>query len=86
MLRVEPAVPVHFGVIEAEKTSSLRNFDIEVWRACEEFVGESAVGVFRADKVCLIDYGADGGVFVEENRGDEVFVRDVVFAEIEVRY
>ena len=85
MLRAKPAVPVHFGVVEAEKTSFLGDFDIEIRRACEELVGESTVRVLGPDEVCFVDHGADGGVFVEENGCDQVFVREVVFAEIEVR-
>lgn len=85
MLRAEPAIPVHFGKVEAKKTSLLRDFDIEVRRACKELVRESAVGVFRPDEVCFVDYGADDGVFVEQNGCNQVLVREVVFAEIEVR-
>ena len=85
MLRAEPAVPVHLGVVEAKKTSFLCDFDVEVRRAGKKLVGESAIGVLRPDEVSFIDYGADDGVFVQEDSGNEVFVREVVFAEVEVR-
>ena len=82
MLGVEPAVPVHFGVIEAEPAIFLVDFDIEVGIAGEEFVAEGAVFVCLADFVDFVDDGADGGVLVQEDGGDEVFVREVLLAEV----
>ena len=82
MLRVEPAVPVHLGVIEAEGAVFLVDLDVEVRVAGEEFVAEGAVFVGLADFVRLVDDGADGGVLVEEDGGDEVFVGEVFVAEV----
>lgn len=82
VLRVEPAVPVHFGVIEAEPAVFLVDLDVQVRVAGEEFVAEGAVRVGLADFVGLVDDGADGGVFVEEDGGDEVFVGEVFVAEV----
>lgn len=82
MLGVEPAVPVHFGVIEAERAVAFVDFYTQVWRAGEEFVAEGSVGVEGADGGGFVDYGFDGGVFVEEDGGEEVFVGVVGGAEV----
>ena len=82
MLGVEPAVPVHFGVIEAEPAVLLDDFDIEVGVPGEEVVAEGAVFVGLADFVGFVDDGADGGVLVQEDGGDEGFVREVLIAEV----
>ena len=82
MLGVEPAVPVHFGIVEAEPAVFLDDFDIEVGIAGEEFVAEGAVFVGLADFVGFVDDGADGGVLVQEDGGDEGFVREVLIAEV----
>ena len=84
MLGVEPAVPVHFGVIESEPAVSFVDLDSHVWVACEELVAEGAVFVGFAHPVGLVDDGADGGVFVLEDGGDEMLVGEVVVAEVEV--
>lgn len=70
MLGVETAVPVHLGVVETESAVFLVDFDIHVRVAGEELVTEGAVFVLFADFVRFVDYGADGGVFVEEDGGD----------------
>lgn len=70
MLGVEPAVPVHFGVVETEAAVLLVDLDVHVRVAGEELVAEGAVFVLLADFVRFVDDGADGGVFVEEDRGD----------------
>ncbi len=70
VLGVEPAVPVHLGVVEAEAAVLLVDFDVHVRVAGEELVAEGAVFVSFADFVCFVDDGADGGVFVEEDGGD----------------
>ena len=84
MLRVEPAVPVHFRVVEAEPAVFLVDLDVHVRVAGEEFVAEGAVLVCLADFVRLVDNGADGGVLVEDDGGDEVFVGEVFVAEVQV--
>ena len=70
MLRVEPAVPVHLGVVETERAVLGVGFDIHVRVAGEELVAEGAVFVLVADLVGFVDDGADGGVFVEQDGGD----------------
>lgn len=59
-------------------------FDDEVRVAGQELVAEGAVFVLQADFVGFVDYGADGGVFVQKDGGDEVFVGEVLGAEVEV--
>lgn len=60
------------------------DFDIHVWVAGEELVGEGAVFVLSADFVGFVDDGADRGIFVEEDGADQVFVREILVAEVEV--
>lgn len=84
MLGVEAAVPVDLGVIEAEAAVLLVDLDVQVRVAGEELVAEGAVGVPVADFVGFVDDGADGGVLVEEDGGDEVFVGEVLVAEVQV--
>ena len=84
VLGVEPAVPVDLGVVEAEAAVLLVDLNVQVGVAGEELVAEGAVFVLLADFVRLVDDGADDGVFVEEDGGDEVFVWEVLLAEVEV--
>ena len=84
VLRVEPAVPVHLRVVETERAAFLVDLDLHVRVAGEELVAEGAVFVRLADVVGLVDDGADGGVFVEDDGGDEVFVGEVFVAEVQV--
>ena len=86
MLGIEAAVPVDFGVVEAEATVLLVELDVQIGVAGEELVAKSAVGGLIADHVGFVDDGADGGVFVEEDGGDEVFVGEVLLAEVEVGF
>ena len=82
MLSVKPTVPIHLRIVEAKDTILFDDFDIEGGVASEELVGEGAVGGCLADEVCFVDYGADGGVFVEEDGGEEGSVWEVGFAEV----
>ena len=59
-------------------------FDVHVRVAGEELVAEGAEFVLVADPVDFVDDGADGGVFVEEDGGNQVFVREVLVAEIQM--
>ena len=86
MLGVETAVPVHLGVVEAEPAVFLVDLDVQVRVAGEELVAEGAVFVLLADFVGFVDDGADGGVLVQEDSGDEVFVVEVLVAEVEVGF
>ena len=84
MFGVQPAVPVDLRVVEAECAVFLADFDVEVVDAGEELVAEGAEFGFVPDVVDFVDYGADGGVLVHEDFGDEVFEREVGFADVEV--
>ena len=86
MLGVETAVPVHLGVVEPEPAVLLLDLDVQVRVAGEELVAEGAVFVLLADFVGFVDDGADCGVLVEEDGGDEVFVVEVLVAEVEVGF
>lgn len=84
MLGVEAAVPVDLGVVEAERAVFLADLDVEVVDAGEELIAEGAEFGLVADVVDFVDYGADGGVLVHEDFGDEVLVGEVGFADVEV--
>ena len=70
VLGVEPAVPIYFGVVKTKSAVFLVDLDIQVWVAGEKLVAEGAVFALLANLVRFVDYGADGGVFVEEDGGD----------------
>ena len=84
MFGVETAVPVHLGVVETKRAVLLVDLHIHVRVAGEKLVTEGAVLILLADFVGFVNHGADGGVFVEEDDGDQVFVREVLIAEVEV--
>lgn len=60
------------------------DLDVQVRVAGEELIAEGAVLVCLANVVGLVDDGADGGVLVVEDGGDEVFVREELVAEVQV--
>ena len=82
MFGVEAAVPIDFGVVETEFATFLVNFNIHVWVTSEQLVSEGAVFVLFADFVNFVDYRADGGVFVKEDGGNQVSIREVLVAEV----
>jgi hypothetical protein len=84
MLGGEPAVPVHFREVEFKCAILLAELDVHVVGSCQDLVFKGAVGVFFADGVELVDDSADGGVLVREDGRDDVFVGEVVVAEVEV--
>ena len=84
MLGVEPAVPIHLGVVEPEGAILGVDFDPHVRVAGKELVAEGAVFVLVADLVGFVDDGADGGVFVHEDGGDEVSVWEELLAEVQM--
>lgn len=84
MLRVEPAVPVHLGVVEPEPASLLVDLDIEVRIAGQELVAEGAVFVALAHFVGFVDYCADGRVLVQEDGRDQVLVGEVGGPQVQV--
>ena len=85
MFGVESAVPVHLGVIKAEKTVLFFEFHVHVRFSRQEFVLECAKLARRADVVNFVDDGAYTWVLVKKHFGDEAFVGQVVLAEVEVR-
>ena len=89
MLRVKPAIPVHFAVVEAEYAVFLPNLDVHVVWAGEDLVGECAIyggGGVVVYGGCFVNHGADAGVFVEEDAGDEGLVGEILGAQIQVSW
>ena len=86
MLGIEAAVPVDFGVIEAKFATCLLDFHIHVRVTGKVLVAKGSVFILFADIVRFVDYRADGGVFVEEDGGDQVLVREILIAEIQMGF
>lgn len=86
VLRAEFRVPVDLGVVEFEAAACFANFDQHVVGAGEDFVREGAEFALGADIVCFVDDGADVGVLVDDDLGDDGFVREILAAEVEVSW
>jgi hypothetical protein len=84
VLGVELAIPVDLGVVEFEDTASLADFDVQIIRAPEDFVGKSSELVLRANVVDLVNDSLDVRVLVKEDLGDDVFVGQVLISDIEM--
>lgn len=82
MLSIQSTIPIYLGIVEAKDTIFFDDFDVQGGVAGEELVGEGAVGGGLAHEVGFVDYGADGGVFVEEHGGEEGLVGEVRWAEV----
>jgi hypothetical protein len=86
MLGIQPAIPVDFAIVELEYAVFFSNLYIHVVRPGKHFVVECSVcRVGGVNSVNFVDYCADGGVFIEEDSGDEMFVRKILIAEVEMR-
>lgn len=79
-------VPVHLGVVESEDAACLAHLDEQVIWAGEDLVGEGAELVFSTNVVGLVDDGADVWVFVENDLGNDVSVREILPTNIQVCY
>lgn len=86
MLCLETAVPVHARVVEAELAVLLVLDDVQIVLTGEQLEGERAEFAVRAHVLGLADDGADVGVLVQQNLGKQVLVRQVLLAEVKVRY
>jgi hypothetical protein len=84
VLGVELAVPVDLGVVEFEDTASLADFDIQIIRTPEDFVGKSSELVLRTNVVDFVDDSLDVRVLVKEDLGDDIFVGQVLISDIEM--
>ena len=82
MLRAQPTVPKHLGVVEAENGARFFRFDEEIMVPRNDFKVEDAEFVVGVEGVGFVDDGADGGVFVEDDLADEGFVGEVGLAEV----
>lgn len=74
MLSVKLGVPVNFGVIESKDAVCFLDLDVEIGIPSEELISESAILVFCAHVIDLVDHGADGRVFVHQDRSDEILI------------
>lgn len=74
MLGVESAIPVDFGVVEAE--SAVQHFDVDVhgWISCEQLVLKGPVFILRTNVVSLVDNRSDSRILIHEYCGNEMFV------------
>lgn len=67
MLRIEPAVPVHLGVVKAENTAFLPHLNIHVMVASQNFVLKGTIFVLIAYSINFVDHSAYGWILIEEN-------------------
>ena len=74
MFCVEPAVPVYFGVIEAEDTIFLLELHVHVWVSGEKFILECAILARCTNFVNLVDDGAHMWDLVKKHFRYEAFV------------
>lgn len=84
VLGLQPAVPIDAGVVKAELAVLLVHGDIGVIVAGKQLEGESAEFRMRPYVFNFVDYRADRLVFVLEDFGDEVFVWEVLFPEVQM--
>lgn len=86
MLGLELAVPIDLGVVELEDTVVLGDLDLEVTRAGENFVLEGPKLGLSSNIVNLVDDGFDDRVLVHENLGHQLFVWEILFPEVQMRW
>jgi len=61
---MEPAVPIHFCIVEAEDTITLSDFDIEIVWSGKHFVRERSIFILLAYIVNFVNDGLDVAIFV----------------------
>lgn len=84
MLIFESGIPIHLREVKSEFAVGLGRDDFGVRGACKELHRESTVGGPGADILDLINHGGDDGVFVEDEVGEKVLVREVWVAEVKM--
>lgn len=84
MFVFESGIPIHLREVEAEFAVGLGRDDFSVRGARKELHRESAVGGPRADILDLINNSGDDRVFVEDEVGEKMLVREVWVAEIKM--
>lgn len=86
MLGFKSTVPIDFRVIEAKYTVGFVNLNVCVMVAREHFEAKRTELILFAYLVCLVDHSANCLVLVHDDLGDEVFEREILFSEVEMRY
>lgn len=84
MLGIEPTVPVDLGIIEAENALFILDFDVQIWISGEEFILKGTKDAFGTYIGNFVDYSPNRRVLVQDNRGDDMFVGEVLLTEIEM--
>ena len=84
MLGLQSAVPVDFRVVEMKRAIGFVNFNIGVKVTGKDLEAESPILAMLAYFVDLVDHGANCGILVQNDLGDELFIREVLFSEIEM--
>lgn len=84
MFGLELAVPVDLGVVELEDAVVLLDLDVHVVRSTKDFIAEGPELGLVADVVDFVDDGADFGVLVEDDLGDDLLVGEVPVPEVEM--
>lgn len=84
MFVFESGIPIHLRKVEAEFAVGLSRDDFSVRGARKELHRESAVGGPGADILDLINDSGDDRVFIEDEVGEKVLVREVWVAEVKM--
>jgi len=75
-------IPENLGIVKTEDGASLLCFDKEVVVAGNNLEIEDAEFIVGVERVCFVDDGADGRVFVEDYLADDIFVGQVLVAKV----
>lgn len=84
VLGLQATVPVHTGVIESELAVLLMLNNVQIIFADKYLEWECTELTLGANIFNLVDNGANGGVFVSQNLSNKEFIREKLFAEVEV--
>lgn len=84
VLGLQATVPVHTGVIEPELAVLLMLNNIQIIFTNKNLEWECTELALRTNIFNLVDDGANGGVFVSQDLGNKEFIREKLFAEVEV--
>lgn len=86
MFGAQTRVPVDLGEVECEFDALFLVHDVHVTVASEDFVGKGAEFALGADVVDFVDDGLGVALLVLYDFADDVSVRKMVIAKVEMRY
>lgn len=81
---LQPAVPVHLGVVECKCATTLGNLDVHIIRTGKNFVLEGPVDVFSSNIVHLVDHRPYKRVLVHQDFCYELLIGVEAAAKVEM--